>query len=475
MKKNYAFLLTFLVIIGFSVVILSCSKDDEYTPIADDKPVATDDFTSYLLAETVEIPVLDNDTTGDEVLPTTVSLIGGIDTDSNGTLDEVVVSGQGTWKVNSSTGVVTFIPEPTFQLEPTPIKYTVQDAQENVSNQATITITAEQSVVMDLTQVPFPKLSDYKFFAGELKNQIPSLGVLPYEPASSLFTDYAHKKRFVWMPSGTKATYEGDGKSLELPVGAAIIKNFYYDNVIPGNVTRIIESRIMIRKADGWIFAEYVWNAEQTEAFLDLGGSNTSVTWMDESGEVKSTNAYRIPSEAQCMICHKSEEKPVPIGIKPQNLNFNYSYVTGSSNQLSKWIQEGYLENNIPSNIVATVDYNDTSKSLDLRVRSYVDINCAHCHQANSHCDYRPMRFAFSETVDPANMGVCVDTQDMAGFPSAFSKIVTPGNHNRSMLYHRITTNDIASMMPLIGRSMVHEEGAALIKEWINSLSGPCQ
>jgi len=49
-------------------------------------------------------------------------------------------------------------------------------------------------VTVDLTQVPYPKLSDYKFFEGEIKNQIPSLDVIPYEPASILFSDYAHKK-----------------------------------------------------------------------------------------------------------------------------------------------------------------------------------------------------------------------------------------------------------------------------------------
>ena len=70
-------------------------------------------------------------------------------------------------------------------------------------------------VKVDLTQIPYPKLSDYHFFEGEMKNQIPSLNVLPYAPASVLFSDYAHKKRFVWMPIGVKATYNGDSKVLE--------------------------------------------------------------------------------------------------------------------------------------------------------------------------------------------------------------------------------------------------------------------
>ena len=332
-------------------------------------------------------------------------------------------------------------------------------------------------VQVDLTQVPYSKLSEYKFFDGPIKNQKPALDVLIYEPASSLFTDYAHKKRFVWMPKGTKATYETDGEILNLPVGAAIIKNFYYDNVqnvTPVGSTRIIETRVMIRKSSGWIFAEYVWNAEQTEAYLDMAGSNTTIEWKDQNDNISVVESYRIPSDQQCMTCHKMNEQPIPIGIKPQNLNFNYSYETGSKNQLVKWIEVGYLENNLPATITSTVDYNDTSQPLELRVRSYVDINCAHCHQTNSHCDYRPMRFAFNETTNLANMGVCVDTEDMADFPPALSKIVTPNNFNRSMLHYRLNTDNESYRMPLLGRSEIHSEGVALIEEWINSLS-PCQ
>jgi uncharacterized repeat protein (TIGR03806 family) len=346
--------------------------------------------------------------------------------------------------------------------------------------------TAISPVSVDLTTVPYQKLSDYKFFEGALKNQNPALNVIPYEPASSLFTDYAHKKRFVWMPIGTKATYDGDGNSLDLPVGAALIKTFYYDNVqniTPVGATRIIETRIMIRKSDGWIFADYIWNAEQTEAFYSLSGSFTEVSWKNESNIVKSAN-YRIPSEEQCIVCHKTKKiinntevtVNIPIGIKPQNLNFNYNYNGVSKNQLTKWIEQGYLQGNFtfPTAANSTVNYSDTSKSLDARARSYVDINCAHCHQNDKHCDYRPMRFGFSETNNNlTNMGVCVETQDMQDFDSALNKIVNPGNINRSMLFHRLNTENESYRMPLHGRTIIHDEGIALITQWINSLA-PC-
>lgn len=487
MKKKY--ILAFFTFIAFISVIISCSDDDEYVPVEDKLPVATDDSASYALLSNVNINVTSNDTSGDQVVITSVNLVGGIDTDGNGTLDNLIVLGEGTWVVNSVTGVITFTPISTFLGNPTPIKYYVKDAQGNNSNQATITVVATSTVNANLDQVPCPKLSDYGFFAGEMKNQIPSLKVLPYEPASTLFTDYAHKKRFIWMPNGVKATFNGDTNILELPVGAVLIKNFYYDNVqnvVLAGATRIIETRIMIRKATGWIFAEYVWNNEQTEAFLNMNGSTTSITWIDEENNTKTVPEYRIPNEVQCIICHKSQEtingvfttKYIPIAIKPQNLNFQYNYGTETVNQLTKWIQIGYLDSNfsLPSTSATTIDYRDVTKSLDLRVRSYLDINCAHCHQNNRHCDYRPMRFAYSETGASnglANLGVCVNTVDMQNFAPALGKIITPGNINRSMLYHRLNTNDEAYRMPLHGRTVIHTEAVNMIGQWINTLQ-PC-
>ena len=135
------------------------------------------------------------------------------------------------------------------------------------------------------------------------------------------------------------------------------------------------------------------------------------------------------------------------------------------------------LENNfsLPTETNTVVDYNDTSKPLETRMRSYFDINCAHCHKEHGHCDYRPMRFAFSETYNnQTNMGVCVDTQDMQNFPPALSRLVTPGNTGRSMLYHRMNTVDESIRMPLHGRTLIHDEGVLLVEEWINSITTPC-
>ena len=326
------------------------------------------------------------------------------------------------------------------------------------------------TVVVDLEAFPFNTLSEYNFFDGDIKNQQPVIGVIPYKPISTLFTDYAKKKRFVWMPGNVKAVYNGDNDIIDFPVGTMLIKTFYYTNVQPDNNTRIIETRLMLKKEDDWHFADYIWNDDQTEATFSLDGLFTNVDFL-ENGVAKSTN-YRIPSDVECFTCHKSETNSVPIGVSPQNLNSTYTYDDGSQNQLEKLVAEGYLENNLPATINTVVDWSDTTQPIDLRVRSYLDINCAHCHSELAHCSYRPIRFAFDESENETNIGICVEPDtDIPGM----THVVAPSQKERSTMYFRMNTTAEEFRMPLLGRSIIHEEAVVLIGEWIDGLTNECE
>lgn len=301
----------------------------------------------------------------------------------------------------------------------------------------------------------------------------PVYGVLPYKPINSLFTDYAHKKRFIWMPNDVKATYIEDFKSLNFPTGTILIKSFYYNNVLPENTTKIIETRLMIRMESEWIFANYIWNDEQTEATLDMTGSTVNIEWQE--GSATKSTTYRIPSGAECLVCHKVSNIPTPIGTKPQNINSSFLYDDGNTNQLEKWNLFGYLDNtNLPetSEIETVVNWLDTNESLDLRARSYLDINCAHCHIQDAHCSYRPIRLGFNETSDPNKYGECIVPDE--NIDNTLTHIVSPTRANRSVMYYRINSTDESVRMPLIGRTILHDEGVILIEEWINSLTTVC-
>ncbi|MEN9322570.1 MAG: hypothetical protein RL699_350 [Bacteroidota bacterium] len=341
------------------------------------------------------------------------------------------------------------------------------------ANDAPYVPVEESPVVVNLAEVPYPNLSMYKFFTGPMKDLKPAVGLLLYKPASELFTDYAKKSRYVWMPKNTKATYVSDYEVLELPVGAVLIKNFFYNKVAPSNTTRIIETRLMIRKETGWIFAEYVWNDEQTDAILQMTGSTTPITWTDENNVTRSIT-YKIPKESECLLCHGVSLVPHPIGIKPQNLNYNLAYTTGTTNQLSKWVSAGYLENNLPDNssITSTIDYTNLNQSLNLRVRSYFDINCAHCHRDGGTADFPGLRlrFEFNQTTSISNMGACMSPYHF--MPGYTGQLVIPGNASGSGLYGRLSTNDPNFRMPFVGRSILHQEAIDLVGQWINSLQG---
>jgi len=329
--------------------------------------------------------------------------------------------------------------------------------------------TETSPVVFDITQVPYNTLSEYQFFEGTLNNLNPVYGVLPYDLSSTLFSDYAKKKRFIWMPENVKANYNGEHQILNFPIGTILIKNFYYNNVLPNNETKLIETRLMIHKAEGWIFANYIWNDAQTEAYFDLDGSVVDVTW-SETTETKQV-AYRIPSESQCHTCHKSGDTSIPIGPKPRNLNISKNYGTQTMNQLQKWVDFGYLNEN-PSNIETLPNWQDQSLSLNERARAYLDINCAHCHSEESHCAYRPVRFNFDATTNPENLGICVVPDTDLGV--GLTHIVEPQNTRNSVLFYRINETEESIRMPLLGRTLKHVEGIELIEDWINALSIQC-
>lgn len=102
----------------------------------DYEPTAVADTVAGVLpGDAVTIDVLGNDLLGDAVDPATVRIIG---TANPG--DPLVVTGEGVWTVNPTTGAITFTPAFGFTLDPTPISYVVADAEGNISDPVQVSI-----------------------------------------------------------------------------------------------------------------------------------------------------------------------------------------------------------------------------------------------------------------------------------------------------------------------------------------------
>src|SRR5262249_54730098 len=138
----------------------------------------------------------------------------------------------------------------------------------------------------------------------DAKKQQPSARVVPYDVIAPLYSDYAAKYRFIYVPEGEHIGYAATG-AWKFPVGAILVKTFSYltDPNDRSKGERLLETRLLIHEAEGWTPRTYVWDAEQTGATLERGGEILQADFVDPTGK-KRTNGYAIPSEGDCRSCH---------------------------------------------------------------------------------------------------------------------------------------------------------------------------
>lgn len=331
--------------------------------------------------------------------------------------------------------------------------------------------TNAEAVNVQPDKEPFKKLSEYRFFVGNLADLNPNEGVLPYDLNSPLFTDYAHKARFVWMPPGTAANYTPE-TALDFPKGAVLIKNFFYynDETDLSKGRRIVETRLLVNTSNGWAATTYIWNKEQTDATLELAGESIPVEFINAKRE-KISFKYSVPNRNQCKSCHNVDNAMMPIGPKVRNLNKIYAYADGPRNQLEKWAEVGYLkgyDGGKKHPRIAVWD-DPSSGSLDERAKAYLEINCGHCHSENGPANTSGL-YLTTLNFDPNRWGIC-KSPVAAGRGAGHAKVdIMPGHPDQSILPFRMESDDPGIMMPEIGRRLVHKEGVALIKEWIASM-----
>ena len=181
---------------------------------------------------------------------------------------------------------------------------------------------------------------------------------------------------------------------------------------------------------------------------------------------------YVVPDQNQCAGCHGTDlaSKAVfPIGPKARHLNRDFAYADGVFNQLAHWQRIGYLTG-VPDGPKPKVPaWNEVAAPLDARARAYLDINCGHCHSPNGPAKTSGM-WLDAATDDPLRLGRCklpiaagMGTGDRAWG-------LAPGKPDDSILLYRMESVDPAVMMPELGRSLSHEEGVALVRDWIAAM-----
>lgn len=338
-------------------------------------------------------------------------------------------------------------------------------------------------------------LSDWNLFEVSSGSLHLREGVVPYDLNSSLFSDYASKLRTIWVPEQERGQFEKSGE-IKFPIGTVISKTFYYPRGSePGTVTKgeetsgtldpllvnldkvdLIETRLLVLRDSGWEAVSYVWNEEQDNAKLTKIGDVQNLTLTDDVSYI--TNfAYLVPDVNQCAGCHVSNNtsrKLEPLGISPRHFDKEFTYKEIKYNQLKHFEVLEYLKTSHPlDSITPNVDWKNPEFSLDQRARSYLDINCSHCHNPVGPADTSGLDLTVSAT-EKIDLGVCkLPIAAGSGTGGRLFSIV-PGEPEASILIYRLETTDLGAMMPELGRSLQHQEGVALIREWVADMEGKC-
>jgi uncharacterized repeat protein (TIGR03806 family) len=343
------------------------------------------------------------------------------------------------------------------------------------------------------TLAPFPqKLSETGLFASTAKHA-PATGVIPYDVIAPLWSDHAHKDRFLAVPGASRVEFDavtypqpapGSRPSWRFPDGTVLVKTFSLD-MEAGNPAsrRRLETRLLHhKKMDGkdneygaqvWRGYTYVWNKEQTDAFL------LESKGLDRTYEIRDASApggirkqkWHFPSRTECTLCHTMAARYV-LGVSTEQMNrsFDYGPGIGRKNQIEHLNEIGLFDKAIPEaadKLRQLSDYHDSTESLASRARSYLHANCSHCHRKWGGGN---AEFQLLSTLAVGETG----TLDVRPGQGAFGlkndpRLIVPGDPDRSLIHHRMKILGLGRM-PHIGSNVRDEESVELIRNWIKQL-----
>lgn len=311
----------------------------------------------------------------------------------------------------------------------------------------------------------FPqKLSETGLFA-DLTDLAPNPGIVTYEPIVPFWSDHAIKSRWFSIPDLTSTvTHVADG-NWNLPTGMVWAKHFDMEMERGNPATKQrIEFRFIVKTTNSVYGVSYAWNAAGTEAYLVPDGG-TNFNLIITNGLTTITQQWAIPSRNECLQCH-TEAGGRALSYNTRQLNHDVTMNGHTGNQLSLLSDAGYFSNPVtaPQTLPAFARADDTSVSLEYRVRSYLSVNCVQCHQPGGNgpnsWDARAWLSLDATTLlngTPLNNG---------GDPA--NKLIIPGDSVHSVVLQRIRANGFSRMPPL-ATAVIDESATNLLFTWIST------
>jgi uncharacterized repeat protein (TIGR03806 family) len=215
----------------------------------------------------------------------------------------------------------------------------------------------------------------------DLRNLVVASGLIEYTVNHAFWSDNALKRRWIAVPEAEVIDFE-DTEAWNFPVGTITVKHFEMLTIEgnPASAVRL-ETRVMTRLREGWEAFTYRWNAQGTDATL-LSGRQTQILQIQTAAGEQVEQVYSYPSRTDCFRCHTAAADRV-LGLNTRQINTEFDYGDVIDNQLRSWNHIGLFRQDIGDDqqYPAYPGIDDATASPDERARTYLDVNCAQCHQ----------------------------------------------------------------------------------------------
>jgi hypothetical protein len=285
---------------------------------------------------------------------------------------------------------------------------------------------------------------------------------LPFSPQYPLWSDGAVKSRWMYIPAGTFID-GSDPDVWKFPVGTRLWKEFRFN--------RRAETRLIEHTTEGWQFAAYQWNEDETDAPLapELGVRN--------SVPIREGIRHAIPSRTDCLACHGAGPVRV-LGVTTLQLSPDRDPLAPHAEplppgavDLADLVERGLLRG-LPADLVTHPPRIAAATPVSRAALGYLNANCGGCLTGLG--ELASLAFALNYTLRPSDpvppaLRTTVGQRSPFEVPDAPTIVerVRAGHPDESVLVRRMASRNALLQMPPLGTRIVDDEALGLIRQWI--------
>jgi putative heme-binding domain-containing protein len=320
----------------------------------------------------------------------------------------------------------------------------------------------------------FPRrLSETGLFT-DVARQLPAAGAVPFEIHHSMWQDGAVGSHFLAIPGHESVTVYQEPQPLDslamfhsrlhYPAGTVLAKTLTMPpDPVQDRMHEVkIETQVLHFDGRLWRGYSYRWNDAQSDAELvDADGAEIVLPG-------SASQRWRIHSRTECMQCHNPWAE-ISLAFTPEQL---HQAERGRESSWLKLVNDGFVvtyqskHQPLSPELCVREELTRSHGDVSKWARSYLHVNCAHCHQNGAGSG---VRLSLRMQDEGAQMMAFGERPSKGDFGILDGRILAPGVPTQSILLYRLASSS-AGRMPHIGSREVDVEAVEWINNWIRTM-----